>query len=254
MLKGSHQRLTFQGIFMGSHRKGERRFLPSIFLLASITSFAIVLPVIHAKSALSISSEQSVSWNDVRDRLFNRRDEDPPLISRAPFCTIAPQLRKDKITEVWSDRPMFVLYVLRGSSIGKLEISPHDSKTVLWTRSVTLADRSTSGIAYAGEALQPGKIYDWVISDRRNNRLFSVPFQVMEAQKRDRIKAQLLNLEKKLQAKGATPEQVAEARANYFAEQQLWADVLQEIYSVRNPSEELKAILKEIHPQICLPQ
>jgi hypothetical protein len=73
----------------------------------------------------------------------------------------------------------------------------------------------------------------------------------MDAEKRDRIKTQLQILERELKAEGATAEERAMKRAEYFARQQLWSDVLQEAYSLENPSTALAKIVQTIPTQLC---
>jgi hypothetical protein len=41
-------------------------------------------------------------------------------------------------------------------------------------------------------------------------------------------------------------EKMALEKANYFAEQELWSDALRELYSVPNPSAELKDAIAQI--------
>jgi hypothetical protein len=71
----------------------------------------------------------------------------------------------------------------------------------------------------------------------------------MEPQKRDRIADELA----RLVPSSATEEEVALIRSQYFAEQGLWLDALQELYVVKNPSEILKQNIQEITNQICAP-
>lgn len=60
---------------------------------------------------------------------------------------------------------------------------------------------------------------------------------MMKAEDRDRISAELKELESKPNAL---------ERINYFSQKQLWSDVLREIYSVPNPSPELKQTINQI--------
>ena len=66
----------------------------------------------------------------------------------------------------------------------------------------------------------------------------------MEQQQRDRISAELTQLQAQLQ--DASEETIALEKANYFVKQELWADALRELYSVSNPSPTLTAAIKEI--------
>jgi hypothetical protein len=71
----------------------------------------------------------------------------------------------------------------------------------------------------------------------------------MEAQQRQRIIVDLWTLERQLQ--GASREEIALAKANYFAQRQLWSDVLQQAYSVQNPSAELAKFVQKLPTQLC---
>ncbi len=132
-------------------------------------------------------------------------------------------------------------------NLEKIGVRPRGQK-VMWSQPVT----ATQGyIAYAGEPLQPGQIYQWVLLDNQDKPFAFAPFKMMDAQERDRIKADLARLDEELKSKSATLEQIALQRANYFAQKGLWSDVLQEVHSVKTPSGELQAVLKAIPDQLC---
>lgn len=159
------------------------------------------------------------------------------------LCPIAPR-GIDTIPQVWSDRPLFVW---RGAA-KQIEVRLQGSQEVLWRQEVTPADRS---LMYGGEALQPGQTYIWVIFDLNNKAIAQTPFQIMEAQQRDRIKTRLQILQEELREKGASAEEIAMRRAQYFAQQQLWSDVWREVNSVENPSPALLKILQTIPTPSC---
>jgi hypothetical protein len=73
----------------------------------------------------------------------------------------------------------------------------------------------------------------------------------MEQEERDRISAELKNIENQLESASASPEVIALAKANYFADHNLWSDVLQQIYSVPEPSSELLALRQDILRKLC---
>jgi hypothetical protein len=104
---------------------------------------------------------------------------------------------------------------------------------------------------YAGEPLQPGQTYNWVIFDQQNTPRFLVPFKVMDAEKHEQINTQLQTLEKELNAKGATPEESAMRRAQFFAQQKLWSDFWREVFSVENPSTALTELVKTTTTDLC---
>ncbi|AFZ17782.1 hypothetical protein [Allocoleopsis franciscana] len=161
--------------------------------------------------------------------------------SRGP-CLLSPiALGNNK--EMWSDRPLFVW---TGRPI-RVELYQVGSDKPLWSHNI---QQNQNKVLYDKEALKPGQTYEWRIIG------FSQPvttqFRVMDSQKRDRIKQELQRLDEQLQAQQATPEEIARQRANYFTEQRLWLDVLQEIYSVENPSTALTDALKEMKQAVPL--
>jgi hypothetical protein len=188
----------------------------------------------------------SRSWENIF------QDYDPPVPpnaggSRGGLCVIAPQPISTN-TEVWSDRPVFVW---RGM-LSRIEIRPTGSNQVLWHQT---GIEGLSSVLYAGEALQPGQTYDWLLFDqfatKDSSPIRQVTFRVMDAKQRDRIKMQLQNLEAELKAKGASAEDIAMERARYFTQQKLWSDVLHEAYSVKNPSAALAKLIQDLPTQLC---
>jgi hypothetical protein len=189
------------------------------------------------------------SWENI----LSNKDEDnePPVkpatgggTSRGGFiCAIAPRAI-GTITEVWSDRPLFVWQGV----VGQLEVRKPATKETLWRQAVSATSRR---VIYGGEPLQPGQTYHWVIFDQANRSIAEFPFQVMESEKRDRIKTRLQILDVELKQKGATAEEIALRRAQYFAQWQLWSDALREVFSVENPSAPLAEIAQSIPTSRC---
>lgn len=224
------------------------RWLTAIFLSPVLLTLAlsqgIVLPTIAQQGTTSTSG----SWQSLFD-LFNNQKEprDPgPGGTGGPrpanLCWIAP------IGTLWNDRPLFVW---RGDyrSIGVREKG---------TQQILGRGRASSAATplrwrYTGIALQPGKSYEWLFffSQSSTSPLSWVPFKVMDTKSRNPITTDLNKLVAKLKAEGASQEEIALQRANYFAKRQLWADVLQEVYSVNNPSEQLQQVAREIEAQAC---
>lgn len=200
-------------------------------------------------SAQTLTARQQLSWQALFEENKPPVPEKPatsrPMGNRnlSNVCAIAPEPAPQ---EIWSDRPLFVWQ----AEVGKIEVRLQDSKNALWQQPVTAAQRS---VLYGGdEALQPGETYNWVSFDRQNKRLFGVRFKVMDAEKRDGIKTQLQSLEAELKAKGATGEEIAMHRAQYFAKQKLWSDFWREVFSVENPSTALTEMVKTQTTQLCL--
>jgi hypothetical protein len=173
--------------------------------------------------------------------------------SRGDICVIAPARTPDPQNsaafEVWSDRPLF----LWQGAIKRIQVTDDNSNS-LWN--TTISDDRQS-IVYAGKPLQPGQTYYWKVfnsaSPQAEPRLI-LTFQIMEASVRDRISAELTTLETQLKSTGATAEDIALQRASYFAnaaDKNLSADALREMYSVKDPSDELKAILQGATAELC---
>lgn len=192
-------------------------------------------------------SRGSNPWTPILQALAqdNQPAEDIKKGGSRGSCLLSPiALGNNK--EMWKDRPLFVW---TGRPI-RVELYQVGSDKPLWSHNVK---RNQIKVLYDKEALKPGQTYEWRLIGF--SRPVTTQFRVMDSQKRDRIKQELQRLEEQLQAKQATPEEIARQRAQYFTQQQLWLDVLQEIYSVENPSKALTDALKEMNQatplQIC---
>ena len=142
---------------------------------------------------------------------------------------------------VWSDRPLFLW---RGQ-INKIAVED-SSDHVLWSQVVN----QTQHLTYTGKLLQPGQTYQWrVFLDDSSARFLQ--FQIMDSPQRDRLTADLHNLENHLKAKHSNSEAIALAKTRYFANLNLWSDVLQQVYSVQKPSNELLKIIQKIPNHLC---
>ena len=140
---------------------------------------------------------------------------------------------------IWRDRPVLIWE----GALGQVEILDEDSGELLWSQTVSPDDRY---IAYTGAALQPGRLYEWILGDSFGVSVDLVIFQLMEAVERDRITAELAELEASLNAEAA---EIALQRANYFANRNLWAEVLQEAILAKDSSAELTELLQPFLPQ-----
>ena len=200
-------------------------------------------------------TEQRNTWQAILN-LFRRRKE-PYRGSRPAYenvCPISPGLLEEQNT-IWSAYPLF----LWQETSFPLEIrlySPFDptqDAKVIWQQNLMENSPPTmfQGIQYTGEALEPGKIYDWELFNPINNTKLRRSFRVMDGQERYQITEELQNLEAQLSLQQATDEEIAMARANYFAQRNLWSDVLQEMYSVPNASPELNQIIQELVSYFC---
>lgn len=199
-------------------------------------------------SAQMAPMRQQLSWQ----RIF--QENDPPIPQKPGggrplptansrnLCGLTPD-QSLKNQQVWSNRPLFVWQ----GEVERIEVrEPLPSGEVLWKQAVTPNQRS---ISYGGEPLQPGR-YNWIIFDRQN-RPFVFQFTVMDAEQRQTIEKDLQQLEEKLNTRRTTAEERALHRAQYFAQQQLWSDFWQEIFSVKNPSAALSEIVQTKTAELC---
>ena len=65
------------------------------------------------------------------------------------------------------------------------------------------------------------------------------------------VSQELAALENQMQGEGATESEIAIAKADYFVNQQLWSDALQQLYTVENPSPELTQKKQEVVAYLC---
>ncbi len=170
--------------------------------------------------------ESSSIFEAIWKLLRAKKEQEPALSSRSNICEVTPGLLGET-NLIYSDRPLF----LWQGTIPQVDIylytpfSLDTEQEVFWSQTVA----SNNRILYSGEPLQPGQIYDWeIVVDSATNRR-RISFQVMEAAERDRISKELEQIESELTISGATSEEVIFAKANYFAEKDLWSDSLQEL-------------------------
>ncbi len=196
--------------------------------------------------------EQSSILETIWKLLRAKREEEPALSSRSNICEITPGLL-GKTNIIYSDRPLF----LWQGTVPSLEIylySPFSldaDQELLWTQTV---NDESQNVLYTGEVLQPGQIYDWeIIVDSQANRR-RISFRVMEQEKRERISTEIKHLETELTSAGATNEEIILAKANYFAERDLWSDTLQQLYSLETSSNNDILPSQEMISYICQSQ
>ncbi|MEA5504701.1 hypothetical protein VB735_16595 [Halotia wernerae UHCC 0503] len=212
-----------------------------LFILFLSTVNSVILP---DKIVAAEQTESPSLWVKIYRSLLKRKE--PPVEPRnggsrplGTVCMISPDA--PPVTRiVWSDRPLFLWH----GEATTIEVMTVDEKIKLWDKTVN----KIQDITYTGEPLQLGKTYKWVV----NSNQF-VTFKIIDKQERDRITQDLQNIENKLKSTGANLEAIASAKANYFAENNLWIDVLQQIYSVPKPSAELKAFRQDIVHKLCRP-
>lgn len=210
------------------------------------------------------ASPQTAAW-------FRLPMPSPPVERRpagsrdGQLCLVTPSSTDGRVSTVWNSNPQFVWAEkflepgIRGS-VEQIAVVLPDSKTVVWSQSVTAgntlattipSDWRLEQLTYKDTALQPGQTYQWVALDRHQRPLDSGVFQVMPLAKQQAISAKLIALEEAMANQGATAEDIAAEKAFYFAEQQLWSDALQVAFSVKDPSQALAEFQRELTERLC---
>ena len=213
-------------------------------LLISLFAVNIVSINVRAEKNTSENSQRSTSILEAILSLF--KSPESRFITRGDeVCLISPGNLGEQL--IWSDRPLFIWQ----GKIPESEINLTKSAEnfgegeLVWTQTVPETTRS---IAYTGEDLQPGSTYDWeLISDGTTYRQ---TITLMGESQQEAIAAELAALENRLDD-GATKEDIAIAKADYFIRQKLGYDALQQLYSVPNPSPRLTAQITEIEQHLC---
>jgi hypothetical protein len=226
------------------------KLLRPIFL-TTITVAFISLSFIPKTLGAGIIVNPQPSWRSIIQRILGGETEDKGRGANGGsrgdnFCLINP----GEDEKVWHLNPLFIWQ----GNTNKIGLREKGKKIVLWRNSVAQTESNLKSVKYKGLPLQFGKTYEWLFySNTSKNIVREIPFQIMDATERAPITAELSALNNKLKAEGATEEEIALERANYFENRQLWGDVLQELYSVKNPSEKLQSIANEVTNQICKP-
>jgi len=226
------------------------KLLRPIFL-TTITVTCISLSFIPQTLGAGIIVNPQPSWRSIIQRILGGEPEDKGRGANGgsrgdDFCLINPGENE----KVWHLNPLFIWQ----GDTNKIGLREKGQNILLWRDSVAQTESHLKSAQYKGLPLQFGKTYEWLFySNTSKNIVREIPFQIMDATQRAPITAELSALNKKLKAEGATEEEIALERANYFENRKLWGDVLQELYSVKNPSAKLQSIANEVTNKICKP-
>lgn len=219
--------------------------------LTTITVTFISLSFIPKTLGAGIIVNPQSSWRSIIQRILGGEPEDTGRGANGgsrgdDFCLINPGENE----KVWHLNPLFIWQ----GDTNKIGLREKGKKIVLWRDSVAQTESNLKSVKYKGLPLQFGKTYEWLFySNTSKNIVREIPFQIMDATERAPITAELSALNNKLKAEGATEEEIALERASYFENRKLWGDVLQELYSVQNPSVKLQSIANEVTNKICKP-
>ena len=183
----------------------------------------------------------ALSWNEIWERIKRKkvaggsRGNNLCLVSPSQLIDIDSQA--NSIQEIWHQNPLFVW------QSGKLEaVSLRDENQIYWQQEV---EGTQTSIFYNGKPLEPGKTYKLVVFNPYETEIQNL--QIVAPDRHQKIAADLTEIENQLKAEGADREKIAFKKADYFAELQMWSDVLWELYSIPNPSEELTKTLEQLN-------
>jgi Domain of Unknown Function (DUF928) len=189
----------------------------------------------------------ALSWGDIV-KIFSRRRT--PGGGKGEICAILPQAlvnlsnNQKGTEEIWTDKPIFFW---RGVGVKQIDIFERGKDEVFATLKVK---EGLTKIKYNGKPLQPGHSYAWQITAEKVRGLpikdSGSNFTMMGNKERASITDDLTKLEATLKKKGATVEKIALEKADYFAKKEMWTDVLEQLYSVKNPSPLLIDTIKNI--------
>jgi hypothetical protein len=198
------------------------------------------------------SRKERSTWGAILS-LFKRSNQGRKLGSRG-VCFFSPGLLENSPV-IWSDRPIFIWQ--RVSLFQEIRLyspfNPAQDQEIIWRQEIKQSSPTISfqEIQYTGTPLEAGKTYDWEIFDQKSKAQEKRYFTVMESSERAQITTELQRLETQLKSEGATEEEIARERANYFIEKQLWSDALQSMLTVKNPSPELLQKIQELLGELC---
>lgn len=243
--------------FHPSHSKIVSRFLLTAMVTTSYPYFnyqaiasELSTTIAQNNSHEQKTRERSSILESIWKLLKAKREQEPALSSRSNICEVSPGLLGD-VNVIYSDRPLF-LWQGKASNVTISLYTPFNwekDQEILWSETVNSGSQK---VLYPGKPLEAGKIYDWQLFTEQESPQRRISFQVMSLEKRDRISKELEQLKIQLTNKGVTSEEMTLVRANYFAQQDLWSDVLQELFSLENPSTNLTNNLQEIVKYICI--
>lgn len=194
--------------------------------------------------------------------------------SRAPFCSIWPNLDDPELREIWNNRPLFIWKTKANVNVKRIEVFiPGREPTLWWSHDITGNKQHGSSkesgashfgkdnswmiqsVPYTGRPLEIGKDYDYRVTYEIINekgeidvaQTSYIPFSIKDAETYSRIQMSLDAIGS--QHSGMSPEEMTLKRAEVFVQEGLWSDFLQEIFSVSNPSRDLTNLTEKIRTE-----
>jgi Domain of Unknown Function (DUF928) len=206
-----------------------------------VSNAAAQLTTVDISQAFPAQTADQATPLDAFMQIFNQRRRQREGIRRSGFCVLSPSVIETDI--IWSDQPLFLW---RGAA-NQITLAKFGSSEPFWSQAI---EPQTQQVCYSGEALQPGEIYQWRLLGDSGTET-SLIFQVMELAQRSQIEIQLQMMATQQPSSDVGLEAIALQQVQYFADQNLWSDALQLLYSINNPSPQTTAAIQQIEENLC---
>lgn len=186
----------------------------------------------------------ALSWSEIWHKLKRKKVAGGSRSGMGNLCLVSPNglvnlespdSSANNRVEIWHQNPLFVW---RSGELNKIVLK--NDSDIYWEKEI---EKSSTHLFYDGKPLQMGETYNLVVFAPFETEVYRL--QVLASDKHQQIKADLI--ETRLEAKNATQEEIALAKATYFIERQMWSDVLWELYSIPEPTGELKTTLDRVN-------
>jgi hypothetical protein len=218
-----------------------QRYANRLLNLLILSMLTLLSPSVAPTWAQAQNLTPHSSWADIWQRIVRRRDQEKPRTSRGLVCPVVPQFINQRV--IWRDRPIFVW---KGEVKTVSLYTVANSQQLVWTKDLL---GNSNSVVYAEKPLKPGTEYIW--EAKRGLEFSQVMFQVLDQPIRDRVTAKLRQLDTKLQQQKATPEARIQQRVQFFLDQNLFLDAIQELFTVPHSSPELKRLQQQIVQLSC---
>lgn len=184
-------------------------------------------------------------WSSISEWLKRPK---PPFGGRGGDCLINVDRTTSQV--VWHRRPMLIWQ----GKAGAIGLQQPNRPQAFWKQPRSpIVGAGVQNLQYTGPLLEFGQPYEWssFFSSASPNRQSWVPFEMVSSDRYRQVEHDLKQLATQLRQQKASPEEVVWQRADYFSRQQLWADALQELFSVPQPSAELRQLRQHIQAETC---
>lgn len=218
-----------------------------LILLGTILPLEAANPLNSSNSSSSVYKKNyrkyiTLSWSSIWAQIKRKRVAG---VSRGNFCLVSPiqmidgDFQANNIEAIWHKNPLFAW------QSGKPQtVSLRDGNHIYWQKKV---ESNQANLFYDGKPLQPGITYQLIIFNPQETEIKKI--RLVSPEQHSKIALDLAAIENQLKSKGVDREKIGLKKADYFTQQQMWSDALWELYSIPNPSDELKEILTQVNAQ-----